>query len=253
MKRILLLLVGAALFAPALQAVSSFQAPAPEAVIEKYLAAMGGRDALGKLTSRRASGAVTFSTQGGDFKGTYDVSTKAPNKVRVLIKLDVSAMGATEPMTIDQRFDGSTGMTLNSMQGDTAIAGRQLDHMKNNAFPSPLLNYKTNGMKFEVLPKEQVAGKDATVMVATPSVGPSMKLYFDPDSGLLVRSVVRLNAPDGSELEQTSEPSDYRTVDGVKVPHKIVNTSPGQTVTITIAKVENNVALDDAIFVSKGL
>ena len=54
-------------------------------------------------------------------------------------------------------------------------------------------------------------------------------------------------------VEQISEPTDYRAVDGVKVPFKIVNTSPNQTVAITITKIENNVALDDAIFVSKGL
>jgi len=253
MKRILLLLVGAALFAPALQAVASFQAPAPDAVIEKYLAAMGGRDALGKLTSRRATGTVALNSGGTDLNGTYEVSTKAPNKVRVLIKLDLSPMGVPDPMTIDQRFDGATAMNMNSMQGDTPISGNQLEHMKNNAFPSPLFNYKTNGMKFEVLPKEQVAGRDAMVLVATPKTGPSMRLYFDAESGLLVRSVVRLNVPEQGEIEQVSEPTDYRTVDGVKVPFKIVNTSPNQTVTITITKVENNVALDDAIFVSKGL
>ena len=253
MKRILLLLVGAALFAPALQAVTSFQAPTPDAVIEKYLAAMGGRDALGKLTSRRATGTVLLSSGGNDLNGTYEVSTKAPNKVRVQIKLDLTPMGMPDPMVIDQRFDGATAMNMNSMQGNTPIAGSQLEHMKNNAFPSPLFNYKTNGMKFEVLPKEQVGGRDAIALVATPKTGPSMKLYFDPDSGLLVRSVVRLNVPEQGEIEQVSEPSDYRVVDGVKVPHKIVNTSPNQTVTITITKVENNVALDDAIFVSKGL
>jgi hypothetical protein len=253
MKRILLLLVGAVLFAPAIQAVSPFQAPAADAVIEKYLAAMGGRDALGKLTSRRATGTVLFSQQGTDINGTYEVSTKAPNKVRVFIKLDLSAMGMPDPLTIDQRFDGTSAMTMDSMRGNIPIAGNQLEHMKNNAFPSPLLNYKTNGMKFEVLPKEQVAGRDATVLVATPKAGPSMKLYFDPESGLLVRSVVRLNVPEQGEIEQVSEPTDYRVVDGVKVPFKIVNTSPNQSVTITITKVENNIALDDALFVSKGL
>lgn len=253
MKRILLLLVGAALFAPAIQAVSSFQAPTPDAVIEKYLAALGGRDALGKLTSRRATGTVALNSGGTDLNGTYEHSAKAPNKVRVLIKLDLSAMGVPDPMMIDQRFDGAAAMNMNSMQGDTPITGSQLEHMKNNAFPSPLLNYKTNGMKFEMLPKEQVAGRDATVLVATPKTGPSMKLYFDPESGLLVRSVVRLNVPEQGEIEQVSEPSDYRAVDGVKIPFKIVNTSPNQTVTITITKVENNIALDDAIFVSKGL
>lgn len=253
MKRILLLLAGVAIFAPALQAVSSSQAPTAEAVIEKYLAAMGGRDALSKLTSRRATGTVVFNSQGTDINGTYEVSTKAPNKVRVLIKLDLSPMGMTDPVTIDQRFDGSAGMTMSSMQGNTAIGGSQLEHMKNNAFPSPLLNYKTNGMRFEVMPKEQVAGRDATVLVVTPKVGPSMRLYFDPDSGLLVRSVVRLNVPEQGEIEQISEPTDYRAVDGVKVPFKVVNTSPNQIVTITITKVENNVALDDSIFVAKGL
>jgi len=253
MKRILFLVAGVMLFAPALQAVSSLQAPAADAVIEKYLAAMGGRDALAKVTSRRATGTVSFNVQGNDLTGTYEVSTKVPNRVRVLIKLDLSPMGMPDPMTIDQRFDGTSAMTMNSMQGNTPIAGSQLEHMKNNAFPSPLLAYKTNGMKFEVLPKEQVAGRDATVVVATPKVGPAMKLYFDPESGLLVRSVVRLNSPEQGEIEQVSEPSDYRVVDGVKVPFKIVNTSPGQTVTITIAKVENNVTLDDSIFVPKGL
>ena len=253
MKRILLLLAGAMIFAPVLQAVPSSQAPTAEAVIEKYLAAMGGRDALGKLTSRRATGTVVLNTQGTDLNCTYEVSTKAPNKVRVQIKLDLSPMGMPDPMVIDQRFDGANAMTMNSLQGNTPIAGNQLEHMKNNAFPSPLLNYKTNGMKFDVLPKEQVAGRDATVLVATPKVGPSMKLYFDPESGLLVRSVVRLYTPEQGEIEQVSEPTDYRAVDGVKVPFKIVNTSPNQIVTITIAKVENNVALDDSIFVAKGL
>ena len=113
--------------------------------------------------------------------------------MRVFIKLDLSQMGMPDPLTIDQRFDGSIGMTMNSMRGNIVIGGTQLEHMKNNAFPSPLLNYKTNGMKFEVMPKEQVAGRDVTVVVATPKAGPSMKLYFDADSGLLVRSVVRLS------------------------------------------------------------
>jgi hypothetical protein len=80
-----------------------------------------------------------------------------------------------------------------------------------------------------------------------------MKLYFDPETGLLVRSIVKLSSPEAGEIEQISEPSDYRTVDGVKVPFKLVNTSPDQVVRITITKIEHNVAIDDALFVSKGL
>ena len=251
MKRMFLSFVCAVVLAPALLAVPSVQAPTADAIIEKYLKALGGTDALSKLTSRRVTGTVAFSTNGVELTGPYEVSAKAPNKVRVLIKLDMTPVGMADTMTIEQKFDGVNAITLNSLQGNTPITGNQLEHMKNNAFPSPLLAYKTNGMKFEVLPKEQVAGKDAIVMVATPKSGPPSKLYFDPDTGLLVRSIVRLNSDQG-EIEQTSEPSDYRTVDGVKVPFTIVNTSPMQQVTIKIEKVEHNVALNDAIFVAKG-
>jgi hypothetical protein len=53
------------------------------------------------------------------------------------------------------------------------------------------------------------------------------------------------------ELNQVSEPSDYRTVDGIKVPFKIVNSSEMQTVTIVLSKVTHNVPADDAQFSRK--
>ena len=253
MKRILPALACALVLAPVLQAASASQVQTPEAVIEKYLAALGGRDALTKLTSRRATGTIAFKSGQGDLSGPYESSAKAPNKVRVLIKLDMTPLGMSDTMTIEQKFDGTSAITLNTLQGNTPISGSQLEHMKNNAFPSPVLNYKTNGLKLEMLPKEQVAGRDATVIQATPAAGPAMKLYFDPEGGLLVKSIVRLTVANQGEIEQVSEPSDYKTVDGVKVPFKIVNTSPGQTVVISITKVEHNVPLDDALFVVKGL
>ena len=51
------------------------------------------------------------------------------------------------------------------------------------------------------------------------------------------------------ELEQTADSSDYRDVDGVKVPFKISLTNAMQSVTMTFTKVENNVAIDDKVFV----
>lgn len=53
------------------------------------------------------------------------------------------------------------------------------------------------------------------------------------------------------DIEQIVTLSDYRVVDGVKVPFQIVNRSPLQTVAVKIAKVEHNVALDDALFSKK--
>jgi len=62
----------------ALAAVASAQTA--DAVVEKHLAALGGREALAKLTSRKSTGTVTMSTPGGDVSGPVELLIKAPFK-----------------------------------------------------------------------------------------------------------------------------------------------------------------------------
>lgn len=236
-------------FVPAL--VAQAWAQTPDELVEKHLAALGGRDAISKVTSRRATGTITLSTPNGDFGGPVEMSYKAPNKVRFTMQLDLSAMGVAEKMIVEQKFDGTVGWALNSLQGDQEITGNQLENMKSNVFPSSLLNYKANGITLEMLPKEQVDGKDALVMRATPKSGSKIKMYFDPTSYLILKSVATLVSPEMGEIEQTSTLSDYRAVDGVKVPFQVVQSSAVQTATIKLTKIEHNVALDDAIFKAK--
>jgi len=230
---------------------SSAAAQTADAVIEKYLAAIGGREALAKLTSRRSTGTVALSTAGQQLGGTVEILNKAPNKLRALITLDLSALGAGA-MTIDQRFDGTTGYVLNSVQGETAISGNQLENMRSNAFPTPLLNYKAAGATAELLPSDKISGRDVVVLLITPKTGSAFRVFFDAETNLIVRSVTRINSPQaGGDIEQTTDASDYRPVDGVKVPYHVVNTNPVQTLSITLTKVEHNVAVDDAIFGKK--
>src|SRR5262245_11833469 len=77
-------------------------------IIEKHLAAIGGRAALGKLTSRMMAGTFTVSTPAGEFSGPLEIWNQAPNKTRTLINLDLANVGVGK-ITIDQRFDGVTG------------------------------------------------------------------------------------------------------------------------------------------------
>lgn len=220
-------------------------------VVEKHLAAVGGREALGKLTSRHAKGTVTVSTPGGDISGPIEAFTKAPNKTRVSMKLDLSSMGGGQ-LLIEQRFDGTNGYVLNSMQGDSEITGNQLENMRNAAFPNVLLHYKDAGMKVELVPNQELAGKNAIVLLLTPKSGSTVRMFLDPETYLVARTVSTVDSPQtGGPIEQTSDLSDYRTVDGVKVAFHIANSNPMQSVKLAFTSIEHNVPIDDATFAKK--
>lgn len=247
MKRYFLPILLSLILAPVLAVPAAAQTA--DEVIEKHLAALGGREALGKLTTRKAIGTVTISTPNGDLTGPIELYSKAPNKTRAYMELDLSALGMNEKMMLDQKFDGTSGWAINSLQGDTQITGNQLDNMKNASFPSQLLSYKAAGTAIELLPRETVAGKSVFVLLVTPKAGSASRWYLDAETYLPVRTSATISTPQAGDIEQVGEASDYRTIDGVKVPFKTVNTTPLQTVTIVLKTVEHNVVIDDALFV----
>jgi len=242
MARLVLVAVWAAL------SVGQAYAQTADEVIEKHLAAMGGRSALTKLQSRVTTGTVTIATQGVELSGSLEIYLKAPNKSRSVIKLDLTTLGGGV-MIIDQRCDGQTAYAINSMQGDREITGNPLENMLNATFPTPLLRYKEAGIKAELVGKDKVGSRDAYVLLVTPKAGSASRQFYDAESYLLLRVVMRINTPElGGEIEQTSDMSDYRDVDGVKVPFQVSVVNPIQTVTMKLTTVENNKPLDDAMF-----
>ena len=236
-------------FAPALTGVGSGQALTADQIVEKHLTALGGREALGKITSRRATGTVSVATPMGDLGGSLEMSAKAPNKMRADIRIDLTSVGGPGEMVITEMFDGTNGWSLNSMRGETPMSGDQLAGARNNFFPSPLLKYKELGMTATLEATQQVNGKAAHVVLFTPKSGPAERMFFDAESFLIVRTTSSMTLPEVGLTDTVSEPSDYRTVDGVKVAFVIAQTAGGQKVTMTFTKVETNVTIADARFV----
>jgi outer membrane lipoprotein-sorting protein len=216
-------------------------------IIEKGIAAGGGREALAKVTSRATTGTMTVTTPGGDVAGTIEVLNQAPNKTQTIITLDLSAMGAGK-MTIDQRFDGTNGYASNSMQGETPVTSSQIDTQRNAIFPSPFLDYKERGTKIALTGKEKIEDKDAYVLLVTPAKGPASRLWVDATTYLPVKTTTTVETAEAGTVEQTILLSDFRQVDGLTVPFKVVGSSAIQTFTVVVTKVEHNVNVDPARF-----
>jgi hypothetical protein len=223
------------------------QAQTADEVVEKTLAALGGRAALGKLTSRSTTGNMIVSTPGGDVSGTIELLNEAPNKSRSLITLDLSSLGAGS-LVVDQRFNGTSGYAMDSMRGNRDITGGQLDNLKNTIFPTPFLTYKERGTKIDLAGKQKVGDRDAYALTITPATGTPSHLFIDAQSYLPVKAVLTVDLPDVGSVEQTTELSDYREVDGVKVPFHLKGSSQVQNFTIEVSKVVHNQKIDPALF-----
>lgn len=216
-------------------------------VIEKSIAAMGGRAAFDKIKSRTLAGSISIGTPAGDLPGTIEILNAVPNKARTLIKADLSAFGAGQ-MVIDQRFDGSVGYVLDTMQGDRPMTAGQLESVKNNSFPRPFLNYKAMGSAVKLGEKSKVGTRDALLLVFEPAAGSPIKQYVDAETFMPLRTTITAEVPQLGPVEQSIDASDFRDLDGIKVPFKLRLSSSVQTVDMSFSKIEQNVVVDEKLF-----
>jgi hypothetical protein len=217
-------------------------------IVEKHLAAIGGRAALEKVTSRVTIGTLSASTPAGELKGSIEVYNQAPNKSRTLVKIDASQLGFGQ-IVQDQRFNGTTGYSLDTLNGNREMTGDQLEVARSTAFPSPLLKYKEAGGTLELVGREKDGERDAYVLRLTPKTGPSARIFIDAETYLLTKTIITVNVPQiGGNVEQTVLVSDYRVVDDVKVAYQVKSVNQFQTLSITATKVEQNTAIDEKMF-----
>jgi len=211
--------------------------PSANQILDKYLAALGGAEALQKITSRTEKGTLLL----GDKSIPVDVYAKAPNK-----RVSTMHLPGGDSVT---GFDGHTGwQSINShpprvrLSTAAETAGARLD--SDIYFP---LHLRQLYSEFNVAPGEVIAGQKTYFVKASAEGQPPLELYFDQQSGLLLRMVRYLESPLG-RLPTQVDYSDYREADGVKVPFRWSLARPGNRFTIQIDHLEQNVPVDDAKF-----
>jgi len=101
--------------------------------------------------------------------------------------------------------------------------------------------------RFRVFPPEKVGDHDAYVVVARAEGRPPLRLFFDKDSGLLVRLIRYQDTPLGMNPTQIDY-ADFRDAEGVKVPYRWTLARPGGHFTIQVEQIEQNAPVEDARF-----
>jgi hypothetical protein len=85
----------------------------------------------------------------------------------------------------------------------------------------------------------EVDGQPVWKLTLTPGSGRSMTHYYDRNTGLLVKSVIVLDTAQGEVLTENYY-SDYRPVDLVRMPHRLVHRVRSEEIVLTLLRVEPN-------------
>ncbi len=209
-------------------------AAAMDQVIAKYVDAVGGADALKKITSRVETGTVT----GGPNPLPVEIDESA-DKRAVITKAQNG-----ENFTVatgDSGWSGSTGRPTREMSSQDAwatIAQSDLElPLRLKEFFPQLRGGRT----------EQVDGVDCTVVMAMAPGKPQTRLWFDSNTGLLVRMLMMTDTPIG-RIPTQIDYADYRDVDGVKMPFRVTTSGVNRRSTLQVTEVKTNVPLDEARF-----
>src|SRR5688572_13701653 len=217
----------------------------PDQILDKYIQAIGGAAAAAKLTSYTAKG--TYEGFDSDFEAVaVDIYARAPNQRATVIHMrggDSSTIYNGQEAWAAAPQD-LTPITVISLVG-AALEGARLDAQL--AFPGQIKQILTDWrtgfppVRIDDRPVDVIEGKTAS--------GAGVKLYFDKETGLLVRSV-RYSPTAVGTVPISIAYSNYREVPGVgvKIPHTWEVTWTNGRSTYNITALQPNVAIDAARF-----
>jgi zinc protease len=212
--------------------------PTAEEILDKYIKALGGKEACLKLTSRIVKG--SFLIEAMNASGSVEAFTKAPNKNATIITIE--GFG-----TINSVFDGAKGWSNDPFTGFRELSGAELAATKRESDFYPMLNFNKNFPKLVVKASEKVGSSEAYVIEATPDEGGPEKFYFDVKSGLLIRHDAERESPQGKmAFERYYE--DYKPVDGVNFPHTLKQVTPMFAITTKFTEVKTNTEIEETKF-----
>lgn len=245
MKHMLAVLTCGLLAAATVVAQTGSQTQAPptvDQILEKYIAAAGGRAAIEKLTSVHARGAIQVTDVG--LSGTIELFQKAPDKAATIV--DLTGVGRQR-----EGFDGVVAWTEDPQNGVREKTGVELAEARHSAIFARELKLKSLFPTITIKGRELVGGRDAYILDALPAEGKPVRFFFDVESGLMLRSIVSRLTPQGPlDVDVTFE--DYRVVDGIKRPFTIRQATSMFTAVIQLSEIKHNVPIDDATFKKPG-
>jgi photosynthetic reaction center cytochrome c subunit len=210
--------------------------PTVTQLLDNYVRALGGPAAIEKITTRVEKGSTTSRGQ----LQNVEIFTQAPDKQSI-----VRHMSGGE--SVVTTFDGQSGWSTAPNRPPREMHDADLAAARMDADLQFSLHIQQifSELRFEY--PEKINDRDAYLLLAIREGQPPVKLYFDEQSGLLVRMIRYAETPLGRNPTQIDY-ADYREVDGVEIPFRVTTSQPGNASTIQFEQMQQNAPIDPAKF-----
>lgn len=218
-------------FLSSASAVAAQTLPAASEIVAKHIAAVGGKDAISKITSMSQKGTMEIPTMG--LTAQTEIAL-APN--RVSVKQSIPGLGE-----ITQGFDGTTAWSNNPMQGPRLLAGKELEQMKEQAdFQASQLYSADRFSTMETQALTDFNGEKAYKVrfVRKPSGRESFE-YFSVATGLQIGSEQTQESEMGT-LQLTTMQSGYKQFGPIKMATRSEVTAGPNKMVMTLSDVQIN-------------
>lgn len=203
-------------------------------IIDKYVEAIGGKEAMSSVEDRT-------TIMRGNIMGqnvTIMMKQKWPNKLRQEIRA-----GDMNQVTV---FNGEKGVMTAAGQV-LEISGKELDALKIESNMDILFDPESFGITLDYEGETVVEETPAHKIKMTLPSGIRWFQFYDKETGLKLQENKEMQTQMGL-IETSTYYSDYKEVDGKLYPYKVKQSMGPQSFEMTVSSIRINTGMDDSIF-----
>jgi hypothetical protein len=206
----------------------------PQKIVDQYIKAAGGSKALSKASTISMEG--TFRTPDGK-SGTYTLNTRLPNRFySEIVEGDVNLIEAYNGKSAWHRTADGQFSTMVGVEGSQLEAAGQY-------YNSHLVNAKKNKIGIGFAAFSKVKDRDAQEIEVTTLTGVKRHVFFDSQTHLIVEETATVGG-----IDEVIFYSDYRPVNGLKLPYRIELHRGNDSYEITVSRAEVNGTIGERVF-----
>jgi len=204
--------------------------PRARYVVERYVAAIGGREAIARAQHRHTVTEVAMADVG--IRMTVETFQARPNLI--FVQMDVPGVG---PVT--SGYNGLVGWTVNPQYGARLLEGAELAESLRQADFDGSLDPGRSFPRMRTVGEKVVEGRPCWNVRLSAAGGMELQSCFDKETGLMVGSTIRQVHEEEGLVQVESTISDYREFDGIHMPMKYVTRVLGREMVTTVKSISH--------------